>query len=86
MPTEFRERIVGVTVRFDDRPSMAMVARGVESDVLSITEREAKQVVVFLMNLHERYGKHPGEFRQELRRAMLRELADWAGMEWMGEE
>ncbi len=46
-----------------------------------VTRREEKVIVVFLMNLHARRGKFPGEFRQELRRIMLRELANWAGLE-----
>ena len=29
MPPEFRERVAGVTIRFDERPSKAMVKRGV---------------------------------------------------------
>ncbi len=86
VPTEFKERIAGVTIRFEDRPSKAMIALGGDPDVLSLTERNAKQVVVFLMFLQDRFGKYPEKVRQELRRATLRDLADMAGMEWMGED
>ena len=82
MPKELRERVTGVTIRFEDRPSRKMMERGVDSEALSLTDRDAKQIVVFLMSLHERYGKFPGDFLRELRRTMLQELA--TGQEWNG--
>ena len=58
-----------------------LLAQGVAAETPSVTRREEQVIVVFLMNLHARCGKFPGEFRRELRRVMLRELASWAGLE-----
>ena len=85
-PPEFRERIVGVTVRFDECPSREMLERGVAAEALSLALRDQNTIVLFLMTLYEQYGRFPGDFRRELRRVMCQELADWAGMEWMGED
>jgi len=85
-PPEFVERIAGVVIRFEERPSPAMVERGVSPEALSLTERDGKVVVLFLMSLYDRYGKFAGDFRRELRRVMCQELAGLAGMEWLGEQ
>lgn len=84
-PSEFRERIAGVTIRFDERPSLAMVERGVSPEALSLVERDDKVVVLFLMSLYDRYGKFAGDFRRELRRVLCEELAGLTGMDWLGE-
>ena len=85
-PAEYRERLAGVIIRFEERPSKEMIARGVDSEALSLTVRDGKVVVLFLMNLADRYGKFAGDYRRELRRVMSEELADLAGMEWLGEQ
>jgi len=79
IPAVFKARVKGVSIEFEERPSKALIAHGVDPDALSVTEREAQQIVVFLTNLHDRHGAQPGEFRAEVRRVMVRELADWAG-------
>ena len=81
-PSEFRERLAGVTIRFDERPSKAMVERGVSPEALSLVERDEKTIVLFLLNLADRYGKFAGDFRRELRRVMAEELEGLTGMEW----
>ena len=86
MPPEFTERIAGVVIRFDERPSKEMVERGVSPEALSLTERDGKVIVLFLMNLYDRYGKFAGDYRRELRRVMCEELGGVAGMEWLGEQ
>ena len=65
-----------------------MVEQGLSSEAFSRTGRESKEVVIFLMNLFERYGEAPGQFKRELRRAMVNELAELAGLEggWAAED
>jgi hypothetical protein len=86
MPSDFVERIAGATIRFEERPSKEMIALGVDPDAVSLTERDGKVVVMFLMCLYDRYGKIPGDYRRELRRVMCEELAGLAGMEWLGKQ
>jgi len=40
-----------------------------------------REIVVFLMNFYERYAAERGAFHRELRRTLLKELADMAGVE-----
>ncbi len=65
-----------------------MMEQGVSPEALSNTDRESKEVVIFVMNLFERHGKAPGQFKRELRRAMVNELAELAGLEggWAAED
>jgi hypothetical protein len=86
MPPEFVERIAGVTIRHEQRPTQTMIARGVDPETVSLTEREDKAVVLFLLNIRQRFDKVPGDFRREFRRIMCQELADLAGMDWLGEQ
>jgi len=86
MPPEFVERIAGVVIRHEQRPSKEMIDRGVDPDAVSLTERDGKVVILFLLNIRKRYDKVPGDFRREVRRIMCEELADLAGMEWLGEQ
>ncbi|MEI8121983.1 MAG: hypothetical protein WCI20_08010 [bacterium] len=86
MPPEFVERIAGVVIRHEQRPSLAMVERGVDPDATCLTERDGKVIVLFLMSLYDRYGKFAGDYRRELRRILCLELADLAGVEWLGEQ
>lgn len=53
---------------------------------MSLTERDGKVVVLFLMSLADRYGKFAGDYRRELRRVMCQELGGLTGMEWLGEQ
>ena len=85
-PAEFRERVSGVTVQFEGSPTKDMLARGVDSEAVSTTDRDGHAITIFLMTLHQRCGPEPGRFRQELRRVMLTELADCAGMDVQFEE
>ena len=85
MPPEFVERIAGVVIRHEQRLSKEMISRGVDPDATSMTERDGKVVVMFLLNIRQQYDKVPGDFRREFRRIMCQELADLAGMEWLGE-
>jgi len=81
LPSEFKDRAAVMALRLDDRPSKAMIDRGIDPDILALTDGEAEKTHIFLMNLHDRYGKLPGDFRHELRRCLAQELSDWVGME-----
>lgn len=81
LPADFRERLDGVDVCFEATPSADMVERGASPEILSETNRDERTITVFLMPLYERHGKFLGEFRRELRKVMLWELADWAGLD-----
>jgi hypothetical protein len=87
MPKEFRDRVEGVSFRFEDKPSKGMIENGVKLEALSLIERDAKTITIFLVNVNERYRRLPRDVTPELRKLMLQELADWAGMEIdLGEE
>jgi hypothetical protein len=81
MPTEFKTRIEGVTLCFQDRPTKAMLAQGAKPETTSITDRDARTITLFLMNFRDRFGRFPSDIRQNVRRAIVQELADWAGLE-----
>lgn len=83
MPKDFAERVAGVSIRFEGEPSKDMQASGTSVEALSMVRegKKGREVVVFLMNLQQRYGGEMGGFRRELRRTMLKELADMAGVE-----
>jgi len=86
LPKELKERVAGVTIRFTDRPTPAMIERGTSDDALSVTDREAGEIIVFVMNLNDRYAAVLGAFREELKRVLVTELAEWAGAEWVGQD
>ena len=86
LPKEIKERVAGVQIRFMDKPTPAMIERGTQDDALSVTDRVAGEIIVFVMTLIERYGRDPAEYRQAFRRTLLQELAAWAGTEWLGGE
>ena len=83
MPKDFAERVADVSIRFEGEPSKDMQARGVSVEAFSMVQEGAdgRELVVFLMNLLQRYGKELGAFRREFRRTLLKELADMAGVE-----
>ena len=86
LPKELRERIKGIPIRFEDKPSPSMIAAGMSDEAISATSRDGKEVVIFLMNLFERHGKRPGAFNEELRAVLMRKLAEMTGAEWTGVE
>ena len=83
MPVDFKERVTDVSIRFEGEPSKDMQARGVSVEAFSMVQEGAggREIVVFLMNLLHRYGKELGAFHRELRRTLLTELADMAGVD-----
>ena len=81
LPSVFRDQIKGLTFKFDDRPSKAMIENGIDPDRLCLTDTTTQVIHIFLMNIHDRHAKIPGDFRKELRRLILTELADYAGVE-----
>ncbi len=83
LPAEIKERVAGVKIRFMDRPTPVMLERGTKDDALSVTDRQAGEIIVFVMNLNDRYAAVLGAFREELKRALVTELAEWAGGEWV---
>ena len=85
LPPAFRERVKAISIRFEDKPTPKMIEDGVPEDAFSVTNRECKELTVFLMNLFDRHGKEPGEFNMEFRNVLSRELSEWTG-EKAGEE
>lgn len=81
MPKEFKEWTAGYTIRFEDRPGRELIARGVKAETLCLTDRDTKEITVFLMNLRDRFGRFPGDVRQNFRKAVIQELADNAGLD-----
>ena len=81
LPDECKERVEGLAFSFHDRPSPQRLEQGIDPDRLAFTDGPAGQIHVFLMNLHDRYGKVPGDFRQELQRVLGQEIAEWMGVE-----
>ena len=83
LPKECAAQVRGVAIRFDAEPTPAMLGRGVDSEAFSAIEqgKAGQEIVVFLLNLSKRYGAELGGFRRELRRTILKELADVAGIE-----
>ena len=79
LPRELQERIGGLSVRFEDRPTEKMVEQGVPAEALSTVDREAGQITIFIMNLFDRHGKYPGEYNLEFRKVLVKEFEDWAG-------
>ena len=69
-----------------ENPTKEMLARGVKPEALSFVKRDDAEITIFLVNLFERYGKAPGEYREEFRKVLVTEFADWAGMELTRED
>ena len=81
LPQEFRAKLKTLTPHFVDRPTEAMQQRGTDRDQLSLVDREAGAVYVFLMNLHDLHGSQPGEFRGALRQLILKEYSGFLGLD-----
>jgi len=83
LPKECAAQVKDIVIRFEAEPPLAMLERGVDVEALSTVAqgKAGQEIVVFLMNLSKRYGAELGGFRRELRRTMLKELADVAGIE-----
>lgn len=81
LPSQMREAVTAISVRFEDRPSSAMTERGLSDEALSLSDGGGKFVTIFLMNIFERYGKEPGAFNEALRRELMAGVADLTGLE-----
>jgi len=83
LPKDFAERVRDVSIRFEGEPSKDLQAHGTSIEAFSkVQEGEGgREIVVFLMNLYERYAAERGAFHRELRRTLLMELADMVGVE-----
>ena len=82
LPAELAERLAGVSIRLEERPTMEMVGRGVRDEAFAVTDGTSREVILFLMNIHDRHAAEPGGFRREFRLALLRELCELAGAEF----
>ena len=86
LPKELKERVKGISVCFEPDPTPDMRERGVKPEALSLVNRDAREITIFLMNVFALYGKEPGEFREQFRKVLVTELADWAGMQLTAED
>lgn len=68
--------------RFEDKPSKDMGETGVQSEALSLTDRYAKVIIVFLMNLHDRCGMLLGELQTSCGRLCFRNVPIGQGSMW----
>ena len=71
LPDEIAQAVHGLDIRFEDRP--------VGSDATSLAA--GRTLTIYLMNMFTRHGAVPGEFRSELRRLLVTELAGMAGVD-----
>lgn len=80
LPAEIRQAVHDTQFLFEERP-----AKG-SPDPEAMSAAQGRIVTIYLMNLFDRYGGQPGEFRVELRKHLVEELAGQAGMEvdWGG--
>jgi hypothetical protein len=80
-PPDIRERMAGVRILFEDRPSRTVLTKGVLPEALSFADKDAKTITIFLINLHDVYAGEPSAFRKELRKVLVGEISDWVGRE-----
>ena len=81
LPPEAHTRLKDVTIELEQRPPRDLEARGVGADAFGFTDPANRRITIYLLNLHERFGRYPGEFRKEFRSALLREIKHFAGMD-----
>lgn len=84
LPKDFKERLASVpkvAIRFEERQFREKNDRSAIPDPFSMTNREAKEIVIYVMTLFEMYGKEPGAFGEALKRVILKELGDWVGID-----
>jgi predicted Zn-dependent protease with MMP-like domain len=91
LPKELRIKFAAIPVRYEMRPSRALVRDGVEPDLLGLFVGEAMnevsadplppEVILFLGNIYE-YVEHDTEaYREEVRRTLLHEIGHYLGLE-----
>ena len=89
LPKDFKERLAGVpkvSIRFEDRPSRDRNDHSAIPEPYSVTNREAREIVIYVMPLLEAHAREPGTFQVALRRVIVKELGDWVGIDATTEE
>ena len=90
LPKDFKERLAAVpkvTIRFEERQTRDKTDRRARVEPLSTTNRETREIVIYVMAIFDQHGGTPGDFRLALQKVIMQELADWAGIEVdLGEE
>jgi predicted Zn-dependent protease with MMP-like domain len=91
LPSEVRDAVAGIPVVFEPAPSRAMVADGVDPDLLGIflgdplaIEGEnptPREIVLFVANLWEDAGHDLDEYLEQVRTTYLHEIGHALGLE-----
>lgn len=68
-----------VALRFEDRPARDPNDRIARPEPLSMTRRDTREIIIYVMPIFERHGKEPRALREALRRIIVKELGDWVG-------
>jgi hypothetical protein len=84
LPKDFKERLASVpqvAIRFKDRQVRDKNDHRAKVEPLSMTSRDTREIVIYVMPIFEQHGGEPGAFRLALQKVIMQELADWAGIE-----
>ena len=91
LPAELRQRVRGIPVQFEPRPSRAQLRAGVEPDLMGLFEGEAfaeetsaplpPTVFLFLENIYEEAAHDAVTFRDEVRRTLMHEYGHFLGLD-----
>jgi predicted Zn-dependent protease with MMP-like domain len=93
LPAAVREGIHGIPIVFERVPTRAMIAEGLDPDLLGLFVGDAypdpggdalpAEILLFLVNLWDEAGEDEAEFRHQVRITLLHEIGHYLGL---GEE
>jgi predicted Zn-dependent protease with MMP-like domain len=91
LPGNLRERAEALPVCYERRPNRALVADGLDPDVLGLFVGPdfgveghfplPAQIILFVENIFEMVGGDDAEFRSEVRATFLHELGHYLGLD-----
>ncbi len=91
LPSPLRIKAMAVPVRYEMKPSRAMVRDGIAADLLGLFVGEAmneessdplpSEVILFLENIYEYVEHDPEAYREEVRQTLLHEIGHFLGLE-----
>lgn len=91
LPHRIRERVESIPVVFEPRPSRALVADGLDPDLLGLFVGNAypepdsdpipPEIMLFLGNLWEEAEGDESEFRRQVRITLLHEIGHFLGLD-----
>lgn len=91
LPRRIREKIESIPVVFEPRPSRALVADGLDPDLLGLFVGNAypepdsdpipPEIMLFLGNLWEEADGDESEFRRQVRITLLHEIGHFLGLD-----